>query len=81
MKPKKPTSPRYLCQFRDWNKTDYVTDCGFHTLRQARSYVDKVVDTLRDVAEGRVLDSKTRNYVYYRGKWCNSTNVDTFGIM
>ncbi len=66
--PKEPKPKRYLCQFRDWDKTYYVTDCDFYTLNQAKGYVDKVVTTLSHVAEGRVLDTKTKKFVYYNGK-------------
>jgi hypothetical protein len=66
--PKEPKPKRYLCQFREWDKTYYTTDCGFDKLSQARNYVDTVVDTLHDVGEGRVLDVKTKRFVYYRGK-------------
>lgn len=48
---------RYLCQFRDVGKDYFITDCGFDTLDQATRYVNRIVASLDNVAEGQVYDA------------------------
>lgn len=56
---------RYLCQFRDLGKENFVTDCGFDNPDQAKSYVERVVTTLlHTVAEGKVFDYEQRQVIH-----------------
>jgi len=57
---------RYLAQFRDRTQHEFRTDCGFRAgqLHMAIRYVRVVVDTLADVAEGKILDRETRACVF-----------------
>ena len=63
---------RYLVQFREDAQQYFRTDCGFRDgqFELARRYVRLVMDTLRDIAEGRVLDAETEAclYRYTRGR-------------
>jgi hypothetical protein len=59
---------RYQCQFRDWDKTYYMTDCAWSEENRARNHVDLIVSCVADVSEGRVFDSMTGKYIYYAAK-------------
>ena len=52
---------RYLVQFRERDQQCFTTDCGFRDglLELAWCYVCTVLDTLDQVAEGRVLDVRS----------------------
>jgi len=64
----KPKPKRWLCQFRDVGKGYFKTDCGFDTLRSAENYVDVVIVTLTNVAEGQVVDNEKKEIVYHYKK-------------
>lgn len=55
---------RYLVQFR--RRGYFTTDCGFHQghFDLAKGYVRIVVDTLDEVAEGIVFDTKSHGVAY-----------------
>jgi hypothetical protein len=55
---------RYLVQFR--RRGYFTTDCGFHQgqFDLAKGYVRIVVDTLDEVAEGIIFDTKSHGVAY-----------------
>ncbi len=57
---------RYLVQFRRRDQQGFVSDCGFREcqLQLAKRYVCVVVATLGTCVEGRIVDLRTRAYVF-----------------
>jgi len=53
---------RYVVQF--CAKGYFTTDCGFREGQLARRYVRSVVDTLEEVTEGIVYDTKTNGVAF-----------------
>ena len=55
---------RYIVQFCE--RGYFITDCGFREgqLHLARRYVRSVVDTLDEVAEGIIFDTRSNGVAY-----------------
>jgi hypothetical protein len=58
---------RFLVQFRNWEKTYFVTDCAFRDFKGAKRYVKMVFRhrVMLGIIDGRILDALKKKCVCY----------------